>query len=73
MQLWDNLTTAFKSSGHLAGNKAWAAASSVLLLCAGKQMKAMVLLHDLVTPLFREGQDLKGEKTPEHPFQQDFS
>lgn len=73
MQLWDNLTTAFKSSGHRAGNKAWAAASSVLLLCAGKEMKAMGLLHDLVTPLFREGQDPKGEKTLEHPFQQDFS
>lgn len=30
-------------------------------------MKAMVLLHDLVPSLSGEGQDLKGEKIPEHP------
>ena len=68
MQLCDNLTTDCKSSGPLACNKAWTAASSVLLLCVGKQMKAMALLCDLVTSLLKEGQDLKGEQTPEHPF-----
>lgn len=68
MQLWDNLTTGCKSSGPLACNRSWAAVSSVLLLHVGKQMKARILLCDLVTSLFREGEDLKGEKTSERPF-----